>query len=84
MTRQSYLVWNLHYVTQKKQILMICINRLSAAYLFWSVGSIRFSENFTGHGCQLNIYIYIYLPIIPRARMGYESIAHEAEGRMGY
>ena len=25
-----------------------------------------------------------YLPIIPRARMGSESIAHEAEGRMGY
>ena len=22
--------------------------------------------------------------IIPRARMGFESIAHEAEGRMGY
>ena len=25
-----------------------------------------------------------YLTIIPRARMGYESIAHEAEGRIGY
>ena len=25
-----------------------------------------------------------YLTIIPRARMGYESIAHEAEGRMCY
>ena len=25
-----------------------------------------------------------YLKIIPRARMGYDSIAHEAEGRMGY
>ena len=25
-----------------------------------------------------------YLTIIPRARMGSESIAHEAEGRMGY
>ena len=24
-----------------------------------------------------------YLTIIPQARMGYESIAHEAEGRMG-
>ena len=30
------------------------------------------------------IYTYIYLTIIPRARMGSESIAHEAEGRMGY
>ena len=27
---------------------------------------------------------HIYLTIIPRARMGSESIAHEAEGRMGY
>ena len=25
-----------------------------------------------------------YLTIISLARMGYESIAHEAEGRMGY
>ena len=25
-----------------------------------------------------------YLSIIPRARMGFESIAHEAEDRMGY
>ena len=28
--------------------------------------------------------INIYLTIIPRARMGSESIAQEAEGRMGY
>ena len=26
----------------------------------------------------------VYLTIIPWARMGSESIAHEAEGRMGY
>ena len=25
-----------------------------------------------------------YLTIVPRARLGSESIAHEAEGRMGY
>ena len=25
-----------------------------------------------------------YLTIIPRAQMGYESIANEAEGRIGY
>ena len=25
-----------------------------------------------------------YLTIIPRARMGSKSIAHEAQGRMGY
>ena len=28
--------------------------------------------------------IYIHLTIIARARMGSESIAHEAEGRIGY
>ena len=28
--------------------------------------------------------IFAYLTIIPRARMGSESIAHEAEGQMGY
>ena len=31
----------------------------------------------------MNIYI-LYLTIIPRARIGSESIVHEAEGRMGY
>ena len=31
-----------------------------------------------------SIYIKNYLTIIPQARMGSESIAHEAKGRMGY
>ena len=30
------------------------------------------------------MFQYEYLIIIPRARMGSESIAREAEGRMGY
>ena len=29
-------------------------------------------------------FLLWYLTIIPQARMGSESIAHEAEGRMGY
>ena len=29
------------------------------------------------------IILTFYLTIIPQARMGYESIAHEAEGQMG-
>ena len=33
----------------------------------------------SGGSCSVN-----YLTIIPRARMGSESIVHEAEGRMGY
>ena len=33
---------------------------------------------------SLFTFYIIYLTIIPRARMGSESIAHEAEGRMGY
>ena len=32
----------------------------------------------------LYIFALVYLTIIPRARMGSELIAHEAEGRMGY
>ena len=32
----------------------------------------------------LRASLVIYLTIIPRARMGSESIAHEAEGRVGY
>ena len=34
-----------------------------------------------GMECVLTVH---YLTIIPRAQMGSESIAHEAEGRMGY
>ena len=30
------------------------------------------------------LLVVVYLTIIPRARMGSESIAHEAKGRMGY
>ena len=30
------------------------------------------------------LVLMLYLTIIPRARMGSESIVHEAEGRMGY
>ena len=33
---------------------------------------------------SLFTFYIIYLTIIPRARMGSESITHEAEGRMGY
>ena len=32
---------------------------------------------------SLVLSIELYLTIIPRARMGSESIAHEAEGQMG-
>ena len=36
---------------------------------------------------EINVFslqAWDYLTIIPRARMGFESIAHEAEVRMGY
>ena len=32
----------------------------------------------------LSLFTQVYLTIIPRAQMGSESIAHEAEGWMGY
>ena len=34
--------------------------------------------------CNILVAGEEYLTIIPRAQMGYESIAHEAEGRMGF
>ena len=34
--------------------------------------------------CETRIFSEYYLTIIPRARMGSESIAHETEGRMVY
>ena len=30
------------------------------------------------------VKVHVYSTIIPRAQMGSESIAHEAEGQMGY
>ena len=33
---------------------------------------------------DIKAFSVLYLTIIPRARMGCESIAHETEGRMGY
>ena len=33
---------------------------------------------------DVRLQIHEYLTIVPRARMGSESIAHEPEGRMGY
>ena len=36
------------------------------------------------HMHKSDLISYVYLTIIPRAKMGSESIAHEAEGRMGY
>ena len=57
----------------------------SQAFLsLFTVRLILTSDN--DRGC-LSVNYYIlgeFLTIIPRARMGYESIAHEAEGRMGY
>ena len=43
------------------------------------------SSNFNDMTHDSKIFkILEHLTIIPRARMGYESIAHEAEGRMSY
>ena len=61
----------------------------SVATVWFSFHSSQFSllatDNVRG---QISEHIFApnadYLTIIPRAQMGYESIAHEAEGRMGY
>ena len=49
-------------------------------YVLYSDKTSVFDQSERAYG---PIYI-IYLTIIPRARMGSETIAHEAEGRMGY
>ena len=33
---------------------------------------------------RCEVFAVLYLTIIPRAHIGYESIAHEAKGQMGY
>ena len=45
------------------------------------VSEMRWPQN---RNLWLSSKILGYLTIFPRARMGYESIAHEAEGRMGH
>ena len=43
--------------------------------------------NYSGtppHNCPICTTTLLLLTIIPRAQIGSESIAHEAEGRMGY
>ena len=42
-----------------------------------------YSQSITQRKCLYNFSTQ-YLTIIPRARMGSQSIAHEVEGRMGY
>ena len=53
--------------------------------VIWLSACVRYSP-YPGVGsvCLSAEIVRVYLTIIPRAPMGSESIAHEAEGRMGY
>ena len=55
-------------------------------FVGWLCGKNKL-EAFGNSNQETNLRIHAcieYLTIIPRARMGSESIAHEAEGRVGY
>ena len=57
----------------------------ATARVIWPCACVRYSP-YPGVGsvCFSAEIVRVYLTIIPRARMGSEPIAHEAEGRMGY
>ena len=57
----------------------------ATARMIWTCACVRYSP-YPGVGsvCFSAEIVRVYLTIIPRARMGSESVAHEAEGRMGY
>ena len=60
--------------------------------IFWALLRAHFNPRLTARAkMSLSRAQNIFMPaninsltIIPQVRMGYESIAHEAEGRMGY
>ena len=52
------------------------------AFRISSYGLKRFERFDSSEKLKMNVHVY--LTIIPRARISSESIAHEAEGRMGY
>ena len=59
------------------------------SYIHRELSSLFKNRYIPGPHVHLSVHVvrmvdYEYLTIIPQARMGYESIAHEAEGRMGY
>ena len=64
-------------------------NLIVLIYIYWPFKTLSKSSRKRQEASVIlfkteHCYATIYLTIIPRARMGSESIAHEAEGRMGY
>ena len=57
----------------------------ATARVIWSCACVRYLP-YPGVGsvCFSAEIVRVYLTIIPRARMGSESRAREAEGRIGY
>ena len=50
----------------------------------WLVARDDVDRRFLNDLTDMTSMVGIYLTIIPRVRMGSESIAHDAESRMGY
>ena len=75
--RYTNIMWNDHYffiLIFDKWKIIILINEFQRP-----IGT-----NLGFPDTVIYIYMYVYLTIIPWARMGSKSVAHEAEGRMGY
>ena len=71
---------SLPYIYYYKHTVPPCIGQVATKL---RVNQVRWS-NKTVNKLNFQLLLECYLTIIPRARMGSESIAHEAEGRMGY
>ena len=72
---------NLRKFVQPFQVLVLCLQKSPKIILvidpWWNLFDLL-------HYSTDVFFGYRYLTIIPRARMGSESIAHDAEGRKGY
>ena len=69
--------------SERQQYLTLILKMISAQPGCWNVG--HYWQTFSGVRSRgRSNSTEEYLTIIPRARMGSKSIAHEAEGRMGY
>ena len=77
-----YRNWSFQQTASSGSVVQLCFNSIRVN----TIGSFAwpdFSKALHYHFHVITKYIFNNI-IIPRARMGYESIAHEAEGQMGY
>ena len=72
---RTSLLTTMHQIRRLLIVLMVVIMMVTSGIIVHREEGKRLLAHYTGKG---------FLTIIPRARMGSESIAHEDESRMGY